>query len=90
MGLEHIGFIIGEEFAMFKQKNLNVLTGQQFQSSECNPLYVRFEDYSHAKFYEKGLREVCEHEGQTFNGIQHCGYESTDLFAGPYSQTGNY
>ena len=84
MGLEHIGFAIGEGAAEFGRKHRENLTGQQFQSAVCEPYIVRFDDYSHAKFYRYSLMNVCLMEGQSFDRFAHAEWEPDDIDAGPY------
>ena len=84
MGLEHIGFVVGDGVVEFGQRHRAVLTGQQFQSEVCMPYFVRFPDYSHAKFYRYSLMDVCKLEGRIFDGFLHAQWESGDPDAGPY------
>ena len=55
MGLEHLGVVVGEEFDDFSRVHRAALTGQQFQSSAVDPVYVLFEDFTHVKFYRRSL-----------------------------------
>ena len=55
MGLEHVGYVVSDDFERFRRVHLPVLTGQQFQSVDCTPVYVLFEDYTHVKFYARSL-----------------------------------
>ncbi len=71
MGLEHVGIVVGAGIDKFGRVHRANLTGQQFQSSECEPYYVLFEDYTHVKFYRESLMDVCVKEGQTFEGFFH-------------------
>jgi predicted metalloenzyme YecM len=71
MGMEHVGFVVGEDADEFAQTHREVLTGQQFQSSVNEPYYVLFEDFTHVKFHQRGLREVVELEGAWFDGFKH-------------------
>ena len=71
MGLEHVGIVVGESIDEFGCVHRTNLTGQQFQSSECEPYYILFEDYTHVKFYRESLMDVCIKEGQTFEGFSH-------------------
>ncbi len=71
MGLEHVGIVVGESIDEFGRVHRTNLTGQQFQSSECEPYYILFEDYTHVKFYRESLMDVCIKEGQTFEGFSH-------------------
>jgi predicted metalloenzyme YecM len=71
MGLEHVGIVVGKSVDEFGRVHRANLTGQQFQSSECEPYYILFEDYTHVKFYRESLMDVCIKEGQTFEGFSH-------------------
>lgn len=86
MGLEHIGFVVGDDLEEFGQKHRRVLTGRQFQSDVCDPYIVRFEDYTHAKFYRLSLMDVCLRENQRFDGIMRAPFTPEDLDAGPYPE----
>ena len=71
MGLEHLGIVVGEEVDAFSREHRAALTGQQFQSADCEPYYVLFEDFTHVKFYRHSLYDVCVLEGATFDGFLH-------------------
>jgi predicted metalloenzyme YecM len=71
MGLEHLGIVVGEEVDAFSREHRAALTGQQFQSADCEPYYVLFEDFTHVKFYRHSLYNVCVLEGATFDGFLH-------------------
>jgi len=71
MGMEHLGFVVGEGAEEFSRTHREVLTGQQYQSAWNEPYYVLFEDFTHVKFHQRGLREVVELEGATFEGFRH-------------------
>lgn len=72
MGMEHFGFVVGEDVDEFSRKHRSVLTGQQFQSEICEPYYVTFfEDFTNMKFYRYSLLEVCTREGLRFDGFHH-------------------
>ena len=47
------------------------LTGQQFQSSLVDPVYVLFEDFTHVKFYRRSFFDVVEDEQGRFEGFVH-------------------
>ena len=52
MGMEHFGVVIGDSVDEFSREHRSALTGQQFQSEECEPYYVTFfEDFTMVKFY---------------------------------------
>ena len=84
MGLEHVGYVVGAGFQQFAADHLPVLTGQQFQSAFCKPVYILFPDYTHVKFYERSLYDVCVLEGADFRGFHHAQWSPTDPDAGPY------
>jgi predicted metalloenzyme YecM len=71
MGLEHAGIVVGDSFDEFSRAHRARLTGQQFQSAVCEPVYILFEDYTHVKFYRESLLDVCISEGQVFDGFSH-------------------
>ena len=71
MGMEHVGFVVGEDAAEFSRTHREVLTGQQFQSSTNEPYYILFEDFTHVKFHQRSLREVVELEGARFDGFHY-------------------
>ncbi len=73
MGLEHVGVVIGKTVDDFSVKHRSKLTGQQFQSKECEPYYVTFfEDFSTVKFYDQSLTRICEQQhGRSYTGFSH-------------------
>lgn len=71
MGMEHVGFVVGDVAEEFSRTHREVLTGQQFQSATNEPYYILFEDFTHVKFHQRPLREVVELEGATFDGFRH-------------------
>jgi predicted metalloenzyme YecM len=71
MGLEHLGVVVGEEFDDFSRLRRYVLTGQQFQSSEVDPVYILFEDFTHVKFYRRSFFDVVEDAEGPFEGFVH-------------------
>ncbi len=73
MGMEHIGVVIGETVDEFSRIHRAALTGQQFQSPECEPYYVTFfEDFTTIKFYPESLLRICEEQhGQPYVGFSH-------------------
>ena len=71
MGLEHLGVVIGDEFDEFSRSHRAVLTGQQFQSANVDPVYVLFEDFTHVKFYRRSFFDVVEEEDGRFEGFSH-------------------
>ena len=73
MGMEHFGVVIGDSVDDFSRKHRAALTGQQFQSEECEPYYVTFfEDFTMVKFYQMSLREICKRQhGRSYEGFSH-------------------
>ncbi len=73
MGMEHFGVVIGDSVDEFSRKHRAALTGQQFQSEECEPYYVTFfEDFTMVKFYKTPLLEICESQhGRSYEGFSH-------------------
>ena len=73
MGLEHVGVVIGEDVDEFSRLHRGVLTGQQFQSEECEPYYITFfEDFTMVKFYQMSLLEICKRQhGLSYDGFSH-------------------
>ena len=71
MGLEHLGVVVGEGFDEFSHTHREVLTGQQFQNADVDPVYVLFEDFTHVKFYRRSFFDVVEEEEGRFEGFSH-------------------
>jgi predicted metalloenzyme YecM len=73
MGIEHFGVVIGDSVDKFSIKHRPALTGQQFQSEECEPYYITFyEDFSTVKFYGTPLLSICESQhGRSYEGFSH-------------------
>jgi predicted metalloenzyme YecM len=71
MGMEHLGVVVGDEFEAFSRQHRGVLTGQQFQSADVDPVYVLFEDFTHVKFYRESFFDVVAREGAAFDGFVH-------------------
>ena len=73
MGMEHIGVVIGDSVDEFSRKHRTELSGQQFQSKECEPYYVTFyEDFTTVKFYRTTLLKICESQhGRSYKGFSH-------------------
>jgi hypothetical protein len=85
MGLEHIGFVVGDDFDAFVEEHQDVLTGQQFQSPLSKPVYILFDDYTHVKFHRPSPGDVCRIEGRPISGFEHTEWEPKDELAGPYA-----
>jgi predicted metalloenzyme YecM len=71
MGLEHLGVVVGEGFDEFSRAHRAVLTGQQFQSADVDPVYVLFEDFTHVKFYRRSFFDAVEDGVGGFEGFVH-------------------
>ena len=71
MGLEHIGFVVGDGLEDFGAKHRAAITGRQDQGPFCQPFFIRFPDKTNVKFYRHALRHVCELEGRRFDGFHH-------------------
>lgn len=73
MGMEHFGVVIGDSVDEFSRKHRAALTGQQFQSEECEPYYVTFfDDFSTVKFYRCSLLRICESQHRrSYKGFSH-------------------
>jgi hypothetical protein len=72
MGLEHLGVVVGEDIDDFSRRHRAVLTGQQFQSADVEPVYVLFEDFTHVKFYRRSLYDAVPlQHGRRFDGFSH-------------------
>ncbi len=71
MGMEHVGFVVGDDAEEFSRTHREVLTGQQFQSATNEPYYILFEDFTHVKFHQLSLRQVVEMGGASFDGFHH-------------------
>ena len=85
MGLEHIGFVVGDAFDTFVETHRRVLTGQQFQGPFNSPVYILFDDYTHVKFHRMSLADVCPAEGRPIFGFEHVDWQPADELAGPYA-----
>jgi predicted metalloenzyme YecM len=73
MGMEHFGVVIGDSVDEFSREHRSALTGQQFQSAECEPYYVTFfDDFTMVKFYRNSLLTICEGQhGRSYEGFSH-------------------
>jgi hypothetical protein len=72
MGLEHLGVVVGEDVDAFSREHRAALTGQQFQSTDCEPYYVLFEDFTHVKFYRWLLYDVCLRKEADIRRLRPC------------------
>ena len=71
MGLEHLGVVVGDAFDGFSRTHRALLTGQQFQSANVDPVYILFEDFTHVKFYRRSFFDVVEDEEGKIEGFVH-------------------
>lgn len=71
MGLEHVGFVVGDEYEEFADRHQEVLTGRQDQGPINQPLYVTFDNGRTVKFHRHSLHDVVVKEGRTFDGFHH-------------------
>ena len=73
MGMEHFGVVIGDSVDEFSRTHRSALTGQQFQSEECEPYYVTFyDDFTKVKFYRNSLLDICKSQhGRSYEGFSH-------------------
>jgi predicted metalloenzyme YecM len=73
MGMEHLGVVMGDSVDEFSRIHRSALTGQQFQSEECEPYYVTFfDDFTMVKFYRISLLEVCKRQhSRSYEGFSH-------------------
>jgi predicted metalloenzyme YecM len=71
MGLEHLGVVVGDDFDAFSHTHRDVLTGQQFQNADVDPVYVLFEDFTHVKFYRRSFFDVVADEQGALEGFTH-------------------
>jgi predicted metalloenzyme YecM len=87
MGLEHVGFVVGDTFDTFVESHRRVLTGLQFQGplSTPDPVYILFDDYTHVKFHRLSLADVCAAEDRSISGFHHVDWQPADELAGPYA-----
>lgn len=66
LGLEHVGFVVGDDLEPFAQRHAEAVTARQDQGPWCHPACVVLSDGRRAKFYERSLRAVVEAEGGRF------------------------
>lgn len=69
LGLEHIGFVVGDEFDSFLDRHRAVITTQQDQGPFNHPLLITFDDCTSVKFHRRSLADVVRLEGHTFDGF---------------------
>lgn len=68
-GLEHIGFVVGDDFDSFFDRHRAVITTQQDQGQFNHPLLMTFDDRTSVKFHRRSLADVVLLEGHTFDGF---------------------
>ena len=73
MGMEHFGVVIGDSVDEVSRQHRAVLTGQQFQSEECEPHYITFfDDFTMVKFYQTSLLKICQSQhGRSYEGFSY-------------------
>jgi len=71
MGLEHVGFVVGDNIDSFAEQHRQVLTGRQDQGPFNQPLFVTFANSKSVKFHRYSLHDVVVMEGGNFNGFHH-------------------
>ena len=71
LGLEHVGFVVGDRFASFLDRYDGLFTGRQDQGRYNQPAVISFGDGTLAKFHEHSLHDVVVMEGRTFDGFRH-------------------
>jgi predicted metalloenzyme YecM len=71
MGLEHLGFVIGDEFDSFADQHRTSITSQQDQGPLNQPMLITFDHGRSAKFLRHSLHDVVVMEGRQFDGFQH-------------------
>ena len=71
MGLEHLGVVVGDEFDEFSHTHRDVLTGQQFQNADVDPVYVLLEDFTHLNLYRRSFLDIVEEAQGGFEGFRH-------------------
>lgn len=71
MGLEHVGFVVGDAVDEIANAHREALSGQQHQCDVCEPYFIKFDDDTAVKFYRFSLMDLCVREGQRFDGFYH-------------------
>jgi predicted metalloenzyme YecM len=71
MGLEHVGFTLGDQFDAFADRYDASITAHQDQGPHNQPLLITFENGRSAKFHRRGLYDVIVMEGNHFDGFHH-------------------
>lgn len=71
LGLEHVGFVVGDDYEAFAERHRTVLTGIQDQGPISRPLFVTFENSITVKFHRISLHDVVVEEGGVFEGFHH-------------------
>lgn len=70
-GLEHLGFVLGDQFDSFAALHRAIITGQQDQGPYNQPLFVAVGSGRMVKFHRYSLYDVVVMEGHTFDGFRH-------------------
>lgn len=71
LGVEHVGFVLGDEFDTFVNRFDDAITGRQDQGPFNQPAVISFGDGTLAKFHRHSLRDVVVMEGRQFDGFHH-------------------
>lgn len=69
LGLEHIGFVVGDDFDSFLDRHRAKITTQQDQGPFNSPLLITFDDCTSVKFHRHSLADVVRLEGHRFDGF---------------------
>lgn len=71
LGVEHFGFVLGDDFDAFEHRFGSVITEQQDQGPFNQPFLIQFEDRTSVKFHRWSLADVVRREGHEFTGFEH-------------------
>lgn len=71
ISLEHVGFVVGDEYQVFVVRYRDVLPGRQDQGPVNQPRYVTFDNGRTVKFHRHSLHDVVVKEGRSFDGFHH-------------------
>lgn len=71
MGMEHLGFVLGEAFERFGKLHSDKFSGQQDQGDFNQPYFITFPDHTGVKFHRYSLQQVRILEGRHFDGFYH-------------------
>ncbi|HKJ27397.1 MAG TPA: VOC family protein [Anaerolineales bacterium] len=71
MGMEHLGFVLGDDFERFGKSNSDKFSGQQSQGEFNQPYFITFPDHTGVKFHRYSLQQVRILEGSHYDGFYH-------------------